>query len=196
MKIALVGSILAAAVLAGSSVSAIPVQWTVEEGGNGHWYDFVPSWGSYSTALNAAAASEYDGMSGYLVTITSAEENAFVRGIAKFYGSSPTVYIAASDSASEGNWSWQAGPEEGENLSYTNWSRRGLASWPGANYALMDRSSGWFSGDSTYGATYVIEYSTNDMPAVPLPATGMLMFGGLGVAFVAERLMRRRRRAA
>jgi hypothetical protein len=51
------------------------VQWDVSSGGNGHWYKPVPGFpGLTWTFANELAQAE----GGYLATITSAEENAFV----------------------------------------------------------------------------------------------------------------------
>src|SRR5947209_3928494 len=55
------------------------VQWPVAQGGNGHYYEVVSApagiaWG------NASLAAPNRG--GYLATITSAEENAFVFNLA------------------------------------------------------------------------------------------------------------------
>ena len=51
------------------------VQWDVSSGGNGHWYKPVPGFpGITWTLTNELAQAE----GGYLATITSAAENAFV----------------------------------------------------------------------------------------------------------------------
>jgi len=55
-----------------------PVQWATSAGGNGHWYEAVLVTGSI-TWDNAKAAALARG--GYLVTITSAAENAFAYGL-------------------------------------------------------------------------------------------------------------------
>jgi hypothetical protein len=51
------------------------VQWTVESGGNGHYYQAfaAPSGITWQAASNAAA-----GLRGYLATLTTAAENDFV----------------------------------------------------------------------------------------------------------------------
>ena len=59
--------------------SANPVQWKIEDGGNGHYYEVIPVAGiTWEAANAAAAASSHEGGTGYLVTITSALEDAFV----------------------------------------------------------------------------------------------------------------------
>lgn len=193
-------SVISAAVLAaalfGAPASALPVQWTVADGGNGHWYEFVREWVPYSTALADAASRVYDGLTGYLATITSAEENTFVRSVADTqnpWGSGTTLLLALSDSGNQGTWSWQAGPEFGDTASYTNWYAWEPASWPGADYALMDGSGGWFAGNQYYNATYVVEYgAAAPAPIVPLPASGVLLASLIGAAAVAGHRLRHR----
>jgi hypothetical protein len=71
-----------------SVVAADPLQWTVESGGNGHWYQVVhvPEGINWTDAKSMAATSL---PGGYLATITSAAENWFVwseLGIGNNYG--------------------------------------------------------------------------------------------------------------
>lgn len=77
--------------------------------GNGHFYRYFPSAGIDWADANAAAnASTYFGLQGYLVTITSAEENDFAFSKIQNQG-----WIGASDDAVEGVWQWVTGPEAG-----------------------------------------------------------------------------------
>ena len=74
---------------------------------NGHFYEYVASPNiSWTDARNTAATMSFNGMTGYLVTITSATENAFVQS--KVAANS---WIGASDAAVEGTWKWVTGPE-------------------------------------------------------------------------------------
>ena len=60
------------------------VQWRVEDGGNGHWYQFQATLRSW---VDAQIAAEAQG--GYLVTITTRAEGAFLGGTmgwANFWG--------------------------------------------------------------------------------------------------------------
>src|SRR4051794_33309333 len=60
---------------------ADPVQWSTGVGGNGHYYQFVQSPGiTWQSAKLAAAALTYQGLTGHLVTVTGAQENAFLVG--------------------------------------------------------------------------------------------------------------------
>ena len=60
-------------------VSATPIQWRVEDGGNGHWYALTQNYGTWEECENEAVAA-----GGYLADITDASENAwlteFIRG--------------------------------------------------------------------------------------------------------------------
>src|SRR4051812_25667561 len=60
-----------------------PVQWTTAEGGNGDYYELVlpdSSANSYSwtEARQAADSMTYQGLQGYLATVTSQAENDFL----------------------------------------------------------------------------------------------------------------------
>ena len=64
--------------LGASELRAGPIQWTVAEGGNGDWYELVmPDSDQYSyTWTQARAAADnmtWDGLQGYLATVTSPE---------------------------------------------------------------------------------------------------------------------------
>jgi len=96
--------------------------------GNGHYYEFItaanPSW---TTARDLAAARTYFGLQGYLVTSTSAGENAFISSKLSGQG-----WLGASDAGVEGVWKWVTGPENGNQfwsgnytgyvVTYANWN--------------------------------------------------------------------------
>lgn len=64
------------------SAAAIPVQWSAASGGNDHGYEYVAATLTWSDASTAAAASSWLGLNRYLVTITSAAEQAFLLDLA------------------------------------------------------------------------------------------------------------------
>lgn len=75
----------------------------------GHYYQYVPSIGiNWTNAKNAAAASTYYGLQGYLATITSMDE-VQISGVQ----ASGAGWIGGSDVATEGVWKWVTGPEAG-----------------------------------------------------------------------------------
>jgi hypothetical protein len=93
-----------------STSFATPVQWTIEEGGNGHWYETIHT---QTDICWSEAKSQSEELGGYLVTITTQEEQDFV--------------ATATDSSI---WSWMGGwknPKSGwewitgEPWSHANW---------------------------------------------------------------------------
>ncbi|MEO1030193.1 MAG: T9SS type B sorting domain-containing protein [Bacteroidota bacterium] len=76
----------------------------------GHYYLYVQDVGiTWTDAKNAAAASSYFGLQGYLATITTPEEVQLTGEQA-----AGTGWIGGTDSAQEGVWRWDAGPEAGQ----------------------------------------------------------------------------------
>ena len=74
---------------------------------NNHYYEWVPSNGiTWQQAKADAGTKTFNGMQGYLVTVTSAEEMSFVTSKLKGQG-----WMGASDLANEGVWRWITGPE-------------------------------------------------------------------------------------
>lgn len=87
---------------------------------NQHFYQFVRypagTVNADKTAVKATAAAEASkemGVSGYLATITSSDENDFVSS--KIEGAS-NVWINGSDSETENAWKFTSGPEKGQNF--------------------------------------------------------------------------------
>jgi hypothetical protein len=118
-----------------------PVQWRVEDGGNGHWYQMVFSQVSWPAAKAAA-----ESMGGHLVTFDRQAEARFVREIAPQVCQIGLFQDTSAPDFAEpaGGWRWVTG----EPLSYTNWraDTGGQASEPndaggGANWACMTVSS-------------------------------------------------------
>jgi VCBS repeat-containing protein len=93
----------------------------------GHYYEVVnvPVGISWADARDAAALKSFNGLTGYLATITSSAENAFILSKLPADGwigaSDDVTYINiatgaptyADQSAAEGNWYWVTGPEAG-----------------------------------------------------------------------------------
>ena len=117
--------ILAVMVIFASRCQATPVQWSTDDGGNGHFYEVVLVSGVIDWENANVAAIE---AGGYLATITSVEENAFVHNLAvsnpDFWHSSglmgPWLGGFQPDGSPEpaGGWQWVTG----EPFIYTNWT--------------------------------------------------------------------------
>lgn len=74
------------------------VQWTSGPAANGHYYAITPS-SSTSAAEQSYAAS----LGANLVSIGSAEEQAFLNAV---FGTSTQYWIGFNDAAQEGTWKW------------------------------------------------------------------------------------------
>lgn len=99
---------------------------------NGHLYEVVTSTQTWTNAQTAAAARTKYGATGYLATITSAEENQFVSDRLSDAG-----WMGASDAATENDWKWVTGPETGTSF----WS--GLAN----GSPVSGRYENWADGE-------------------------------------------------
>ena len=194
-----------------SSTNADAIQWTVENGGSGHWYEPVKA-SSQVSWTDAKTLAEQRG--GYLACVTSQSENDFVFSlVSDFYwwtdGAGTPMFSggpwiggyqdrSASDySEPAGGWRWVSG----EAWAYTNWN-------------IGEPNNGWFPGEDTlqyiwtngsltsspywndrYDAcpeppwSYVVEYNTQ-----PAPEPSTLVLFGIGA--ISLFAWRRRRRAA
>jgi hypothetical protein len=104
-------------------VGSYPVQWRVEDGGNGHWYQ-MRDFGTLSWILHRDAAVA---VGGHLAAITSAAENAHIErlipqtipGYGQNYIFGPTIGLFQSPGATEpdGGWTWVTG----EAFGFTDW---------------------------------------------------------------------------
>jgi hypothetical protein len=107
------------------TVGNYPVQWRVEDGGNGHWYRFIPVnlIGSWSSANEAAGQ-----VGGHLATITTPAELGFVELLSACVGCpgwGPSWAIGGIQNRTSpeyaeptGGWQWVTG----ENWSWSPWA--------------------------------------------------------------------------
>ena len=142
---------------------------------NGHFYRPISSGAFYNAAKSAAAATTFKGQQGYLVTITSADEDAFV------FNNVPQsqIWFALSDVAQEGFWRIDAGPEAGTLIKtqngqfngniagqYNNWAPGEPNNSGGEHYAVTKwNGSQWNDLPNGFSCPYVIEYGTWTDPA-------------------------------
>jgi len=128
-------------------------------------------------SINTALASQqtFKGQTGYLVTITSADEDAFI------FNNVPqgNIWFALSDEASEARWTIDAGPEAGTLIKinngqlngnipgqYNNWAPGEPNNSGNEDYAVTKWSGGsqWNDLPNHFSNPYVIEYGTWSNP--------------------------------
>lgn len=170
---------------------------------NGHYYEALRFGTPWEFARDDAASRSYLGLSGHLVTITSASENDFV------YGSVYPAAFFASSSGTRFEWVWLGGFQlpgsiepsggwgwvTGESFSYSNWDP-GQPSDTGGNpngehqdLLIMWSGGTWnditgpaFGSGSVSG--YIVEYEV-----VPEPSICALIAVGSILAARARRLL-------
>lgn len=192
----------------GANLSASPMQWTVETGGNGNYYEYISAPSifqglSFDTARSAAESSSFNGLNGYLVTITSAQENDFIRGAFPFlygFGATSSIWLGATDLQADQQFQWIAGPESGQLLSYNDFGPGQPVGAGQPNFVAMvinaatvgaPPTSSWVAyttGDGTLG--YVVEYGAGNSAnsAVPEPSTWVLVGFAFLVGLARKRL--------
>src|SRR5947209_5017858 len=149
---------------------AAPVQWTVASGGNDHYYEKIG--GSFTVfqaqADLAANHATFLGMSGYLATITSANELNFATALSP----AGEWWTGGSAVGSPGSWYWADGPETGQAFTFDNW---GGPPPSGSNqlYLTVGSCGGscWLASDGTRQTGYVIEFNAAAGSSAPEPAT-------------------------
>jgi len=194
-----IAALAATASLVGfTPASALIVEWSVASGGNGHFYERVDTPVSFATARAAALASTHNGLNGYLVTITSEEENDFLINLAGGIG-----WSSGSDEAVEGTWRWLDGPEagvvywqDGVTLTYADWGAGEPNTFLGIqeDYMVIKFGQTAFWNDLPFnsGQGYYVEYSAAPtVGGVPEPSAWALLILGFGLAGTAVRSARR-----
>jgi len=144
-------------------------------GVNGHFYKPVSTGAYYTVARAAALQTTFKGQTGYLVTITSADEDAFI------YNNVPqsNIWFALTDEVSEARWTIDAGPEKGTLIKINNGQTNGnipgqYNNWAGGepnnsgneDYAVTKWGGGtqWNDLPNNFSCAYVIEYGTWSNP--------------------------------
>ena len=168
-----------------SWLGAAPILWSV----NGHRYDLVipEPLVNWDTAREMAEDSTFFGVQGHLATVTSSEENEFLR--VNFQGQlgSSWAWIGLRDINVEGQYEWVTG----EAFSYSNWrpgEPNNLGSGIGEDhihYQQVPEPWGWNDAINSNSMGFFVEYPT------PEPSTFILAAIGLALA-VAFSMGRRR----
>ena len=138
---------------------------------NGHFYEYVSTASSWTSAKTGAAAKTYLGLNGYLATVTSSTENDFIR-----QKLSADAWIGASDdysyinaatgastyanqTASEGKWYWVTGPVGEIGTQFSNGN--------GSPAAVSSSYMNWNTGEPNNSGTtehYAELFSTGAAP--------------------------------
>jgi hypothetical protein len=144
-------------------------------GVNGHFYRPITTGATYTVARAASLLTTFKGQTGYLVTITSADEDAFI------FNNVPqgNIWFALTDEASEARWTIDAGPEKGTLIKINNGQLNGnipgqYNNWAGGepnnsgdeDYAVTKWGGGsqWNDLPNHFSCAYVIEYGTWSNP--------------------------------
>jgi hypothetical protein len=143
---------------------------------NGHFYKPITTGVTYTAARAAALTTTFKGQTGYLVTITSADENSFI------FVNVPqaNIWFAATDEVIDGTWVIDAGPEKGTVMKTSNGQNAGniagvYNNWAGGepngynhseDYAVTNWNgqSTWNDLPNYFSNPYIIEYGTWSNP--------------------------------
>ena len=140
-------------------------------GVNGHFYRPISTGATYTNARAASLLTTFKGQTGYLVTITSADEDAFI------FANVPqsSIWFALTDEVSEARWTIDAGPEKGTLIKinngqlngnipgqYNNWAPGEPNNSGDEDYAVTKWGGGsqWNDLPNHFSCAYVIEYGT------------------------------------
>jgi hypothetical protein len=192
MKFSKVAGALVTALVA-CTAQAAPVQWTTAAGGNDHWYELVNDSTDWNTARQNALASTYDGMTGYLTTVTSQAESDFLFSMLN----GTYAWNGGNDIAQEGTWVWADGPEanvqfwsgnqSGTALGFSAWYTNEPNNSNGnENVIMMQHSNSWNDANADGSMQYVVEYGAS-VSSVPEPESYAMLLAGLGVTGFAAR---------
>ena len=143
-------------------------------GVNGHFYKPVTTGATYTSARATALTTTFKGQQGYLVTITSASEDAFIQ----LNVPQTNIWFACTDEVIDGRWVIDAGPEKGTVIKTTNASSGNVVgqynNWAGGepngsnhteDYAVTKwNGNQWNDLSNNWANPYVIEYGTWSNP--------------------------------
>jgi len=142
---------------------------------NGHFYRPITTGTTYTNARASSLLTTFKGQKGYLLTITSADEDNFIFNNVPQTG----IWFALTDEASEARWTIDAGPEKGTLIKinngqlngnipgqYNNWANGEPNDSGNEDYAVTKWGGGnqWNDLPNNFNNPYVIEYGTWSNP--------------------------------
>jgi hypothetical protein len=138
---------------------------------NGHFYRPISTGATYSNAKLLSSQQTFKGQQGYLVTITSSDEDAFI------FANVPqaSIWFALTDEIVEAQWRIDAGPEAGTLIKtsngqtagniqgqYNNWAPGEPNNSGNEDYAVTKWGGGsqWNDLPNNFSCAYVVEFGT------------------------------------
>jgi hypothetical protein len=165
------------------------VQWRVEDGGNGHWYQWRAQ-GTYPSWIAARDAAFEAG--GYLASIRSELEEQFVRSVIGTWTCGVSSESAVAIGGFQPNpkdveccWEWVSGE------AWTDWSP-----WSGGepdngpsepeSILLMRRDGGWNDGNIEYGPYWACRIAAMFEWSADCNADGIVDYGQIRAGDLAD----------
>ena len=146
--------------LTANNVLAERLQWKVEDGGNGHYYEGFEANVIWSQANKLAKA-----LGGHLVTITSDAENRWVfDNVGKLY-----YLLGGTDALEEGKWTWVTN----EKWEYDRWDNGQPNGGGNQNFlTYYNTPYAWHDVQGSYNAKgFIVEYENAGSSTQPTPQT-------------------------
>ena len=159
----------------------ISVAATVNQNGyyyngvNGHFYKPVTTGATYTAARAASLLTTFKGQTGYLLTLTSSNEDLFIQANVP----QTNIWFAATDEVTDGKWIIDAGPEKGTVMKtqngptagniagvYNNWANGEPNGYNHSEDYAVTKWNGnqWNDLSNNWSNPYVIEYGTWSNP--------------------------------
>jgi Lectin C-type domain len=157
---------------------AQPIQWQAAAGGNNHYYERVDVQGlAWDQAKSTANTLNHNGLPGHLVTITSADEQDFLKDNFDLPGNM-RFWLGAFQDVSEpdysepaGGWTWVTG----EQFEFTNWNEDVSPN--------LDQPNNFNNFPEDFLATHVTIWRWNDVPNDP---SSYFAVGEIPLGFIVE----------
>ena len=138
---------------------------------NGHFYRPISTTATYTNARTLSAQQTFKGQTGYLVTLTSSDEDNFIQQNVP----QQNIWFALTDELTEAQWRIDAGPEAGTLIKtsngqtagniqgqYNNWAPGEPNNSGNEDYAVTKWGGGsqWNDLPNHFSCAYVIEFGT------------------------------------